>query len=135
MVNLYVGDPGSGKTKIMIAEANAAAEKALGEIVFIDVVDKQHNRLDRKVRLIYTSEFSIDSLRSIYGLLCGIISANRDVEKIYLDGLEKMAIDLKTDLDQFLSLVKKFSEENDVDVTIAASIEDPELLSITEKYK
>lgn len=135
MVNLYVGDPGSGKTKIMIAEANAAAEKALGEIVFIDVVDKQHNRLDRKVRLIYTSEFSIDSLRSIYGLLCGIISANRDVEKIYLDGLEKMAIDLKTDLDQFLSLLKKFSEENDVDVTIAASIEDPELLSITEKYK
>ncbi len=135
MVKLYVGEPGSGKTKIMINEANAAAETAKGEVAFIDVVDKQSSRLDRKIRLIYTTEFEIDTLRSIYGLLCGIISANRDVEKIYMDGLEKMAKSLKPDLDEFLSLVKKFSEKNDVDVIISASIEDTELLSITEKYK
>lgn len=134
MVKLYVGDPGSGKTKILLAEANAAAENAKGEVVFIDVVDKQSSRLDRKVRLIYTTEFEIDSLRSIYGLLCGIVSANRDVEKIFLDGLEKMALSLKPGLDEFLSLVKKFSEKSDVDVVISASIEDPELLSITSKY-
>lgn len=135
MVKLYVGEPGSGKTKIMIGEANASAETAKGEVVFIDIVDKQNARLDRRVRLIYTAEFEIDTLRSIYGLLCGIISANRDVEQIYVDGLEKMVVDLKPDLDEFLSLIKKFSEKNDVDVILSASIEDPELLSITEKYK
>ena len=57
MVKLYVGEPGSGKTKLMIGEANASAETAKGEVVFIDVVDKQNARLDRRVRLIYTTEF------------------------------------------------------------------------------
>lgn len=134
MVKLYAGDPGSGKTKILLAEANESAEHAKGEIVFIDVVDKHSSRLDRRVRLIHTTEFEIDTLRSIYGLLCGIVSANRDVEKIYIDGLEKMVSDLKPDFDEFLSLVKKFSENNDVDVVASVSIEDPELLSIANKY-
>ena len=134
MVKLYAGDPGSGKTKILLAEANEAAENAKGEVVFIDVVDKNSSRLDRRVRLIHTTEFEIDTLRSIYGLLCGIVSANRDVEKIFIDGLEKMASDLKPDFDEFLSLVKKFSENNDVDVVASISIEDPELLSIANKY-
>lgn len=134
MVKLYAGDPGSGKTKILLAEANEAAENAKGEVVFIDVVDKNSSRLDRRVRLIHTTEFEIDTLRSIYGLLCGIVSANRDVEKIFIDGLEKMASDLKPDFDEFLSLLKKFSENNDVDVVASISIEDPELLSIANKY-
>ena len=84
--------------------------------------------------MIHTTEFEIDTLRSIYGLLCGIVSANRDVEKIFIDGLEKMASDLKPDFDEFLSLLKKFSENNDVDVVASISIEDPELLSIANKY-
>lgn len=134
MIKLLAGDPGSGKTKVLLAEANEAAENAKGEVVFIDVVDKNSSRLDRRVRLIHTTEFDVDTLRSVYGLFCGIVSANRDVEKIFVDGLEKMAPELKPDFDQFLSLVKKFSEANDVDITLAVSLEDPELLSIANKY-
>ncbi|MDO5063301.1 MAG: hypothetical protein Q4D77_08975, partial [Peptostreptococcaceae bacterium] len=90
MFKLQVGAPGSGKTKVMIQMANEAAETAKGEVVFIDIADKHSSMLNRKIRLVYTDEFKIDSLQSMYGLLCGMVSANRDIEQVYIDGLDKI---------------------------------------------
>lgn len=136
MVKLHVGAPGSGKTKVMIQMANESAQTAKGEIVFVDVADKHSSMLDRKIRLVYTDEFKIDTLSSLYGLLCGMVSANRDIEKVFVDGLDKIvhpSIDEK--IVEFLELLEKFTKENDLDIIFSASIEDAGLLSKIEKFQ
>lgn len=136
MVKLMVGAPGSGKTKVLIQMANEAAEAAKGEVVFVDVADKHSSMLNRQIRLVYTDEFKISRLSSIYGLLCGMISANRDVEKIFVDGLDKIvANQYEGQLLEFLELLEVFSKNNDVDIICTASLEDPQLLEDTKKFQ
>ncbi|MDO4711610.1 MAG: hypothetical protein Q4A75_06495 [Peptostreptococcaceae bacterium] len=136
MFKLQVGAPGSGKTKVMIQMANEAAETAKGEVVFIDIADKHSSMLSRKIRLVYTDEFKIDSLQSMYGLLCGMVSANRDIEQVYIDGLDKIvAAKIDSGVLEFLELAERFSKNNDLDLIISASIEDAELLKEVEKFQ
>ncbi len=136
MVKLMVGAPGSGKTKVLIQMANEAAEAAKGEVVFVDVADKHSSMLNRQIRLVYTDEFKISRLSSIYGLLCGMISANRDVEKIFVDGLDKIvANQYEGQLLEFLELLEVFSKNNDVDIICTASLEDSQLLEDTKKFQ
>lgn len=136
MVKLQVGAPGSGKTKIMIQMANEAAEAAKGEIVFIDIADKHSSMLNRKIRLVYTDEFKIDTLSSLYGLLCGMVSANRDIEQVYVDGLDKiLAAPLDEKILEFLEFVQSFAKSNDLDLIISASIEDENLLKEVQKFQ
>ncbi len=136
MVKLMAGAPGSGKTKVLIQMANEAAGTAKGEVVFVDIADKHSSMLDRKIRLVYTDEFNINSLKSLYGLLCGMISANRDVEGVYIDGLDKVVTNsLVDELPEFLDVVDDFTKKNDVNVVISASIEDAGLLEKVAKFQ
>ncbi|MDO5095305.1 MAG: hypothetical protein Q4D65_01990 [Peptostreptococcaceae bacterium] len=136
MVKLHVGAPGSGKTKVMIQMANESAQTAKGEIVFVDIADKHSSMLDRKIRLVYTDEFKIDTISSLYGLLCGMVSANRDIERIYVDGLDKIvAAKIDDNIVEFCNLLEVFSKNNDLDLVFSASIEDPALLKQLEKFQ
>lgn len=136
MVKLLAGVPGSGKTKVMIKKANEAAAKAKGEVVFVDIVDKHSAMLDRNIRLVYTDEFKINSLSSLYGLLCGMISANRDIEEIYVDGVDKIALSpLDNVFVDFLELTEKFSNDNDLLVVLSSNIEGEDLEKAVERFK
>lgn len=136
MFKLQVGAPGSGKTKVMIQMANEAAETAKGEVVFIDIADKHSSMLNRKIRLVYTDEFKIDSLQSMYGLLCGMVSANRDIEQVYIDGLDKIvAAKIDSGIIEFLEHAEKFAKNHDLDLIVSASIEDAGLLKEVERFQ
>ena len=129
MIKLQVGVPGSGKTKLMIQAANEAAQNAKGDIVFIDIADKHSSMLDRKIRLVSTNELNIDRFSSLYGLLCGMVSANHDIEKIFVDGLNKMVTDsFDENVVKFLGLVKTFSDANNLEIIFTASSENENLI-------
>lgn len=129
MIKLQVGAPGSGKTKLMIQLANESVQNAKGEIVFVDLADKHSSMLDRKIRYVSTSDLNIDRFSSLYGLLCGMVSANHDIEKIFVDGLKKIVSDNFDDnVVEFLELVQKFSNANNLEVVFSASTENPDLL-------
>lgn len=136
MVKLIVGAPGSGKTKVMIQMANEAAESAKGEVVFIDVADKHSSMLHRQIRVVHTYEFNVDRFSSLYGMLCGMVSANRDIEKVFIDGLDKIVSDNVADmLLGFLEVVDEFTRRNDLNAICSVSLEDPELLKSVEKFQ
>lgn len=129
MIKLQVGAPGSGKTKLMIQLANESVQNSKGDIVFVDIADKHSSMLDRKIRLVSTNELNIDRFSSLYGLLCGMVSANHDIEKIFVDGLNKMVSDNFDDnVVEFLELVQKFSNANNLEVVFSASSENASLL-------
>ena len=87
MIQVFCNRRGSGKTKRLIQLANDHLVNVKGVSVFIDDDSRYVRQLDRKIRFVSTEDFNINNCNSLYGLLCGIISANYDIEKIYIDGL------------------------------------------------
>lgn len=94
MVKFILGKKGAGKTKWLIDNANKEIKDGNGNIAFVDVDDNHIFSLDYNVRLINAMEFDIVNIESLYGFLCGMISMDYDLEKIYIDSIYK-AIDLQ----------------------------------------
>ena len=87
MIQVFCNRRGSGKTKRLIQLANDHLDNVKGVSVYIDDDSRYVRQLDRKIRFVSTEDFNINNCNSLYGLLCGIISANYDIENIYIDGL------------------------------------------------
>lgn len=101
MVKFILGRKGAGKTKWLIDNANEEIKSGNGNIAFVDVDDNHIFSLDYNVRLINAMEFDITNIESLYGFLCGMISMDYDLEKIYIDSIYK-TIDLKIEDLQYL---------------------------------
>ncbi len=86
MVHLIVGEKGIGKTKVLHELANGAVRDAKGSIVYIDRNSKHMYELSNKIRLIDASRYPVKNSDQFIGFICGIISQDHDLEKLYLDG-------------------------------------------------
>ncbi len=91
MIKLIVGGKGKGKTKILLDQANAAIKEANGNIVYIDATSKHMYDLNNKVRLIDVSNLPLKNSDQFLGAISGVLSQDRDIEKIYLDNIHKLA--------------------------------------------
>lgn len=115
MVKFILGAKGTGKTKWLIDNANKDKKEGNGNIAFVDVDDNHIFTLNYDVRLINAMEFKILNIESFYGFLCGIISKDYDVEKIYVDGIYKIMDieikDLKDLLEKLTFIGEKFNTE------------------------
>ena len=126
MVNFILGPKGSGKTKWLIDRANEDINDGNGNIVFVDVDDNHIFSLNYSVRLINAMEFNIRSIESFYGFLCGIISRDYDVKKVYVDSIYKV-ISLETeDLEKLSKDLNLISEKFDTEfyINIEQSLEE-----------
>lgn len=90
MVKYILGEKGSGKTKWLIDNANEEMKNGNGNVIFIDVEDDHIYSLDYSVRLINITNYKINTLRSLYGFLCGVVAMDYDIEKIYVDSVYKI---------------------------------------------
>lgn len=90
MVKFILGAKGIGKTRWLVDNANEEFKKGNGNIVLIDVDDEHIFTLDYKIRLINAMEFDIKTIESFYGFLCGILSMDHDLEKIYIDSMYRL---------------------------------------------
>jgi hypothetical protein len=121
MVKFILGVKGSGKTKRMIDMANESAKATNGNVVYIDR-DRNHiYDLNRSIRLIETGEFQLESLKSFYGFICGVISQNFDIEKVFIDG-QKIVSNAEDDsLEAFIKHLELLGEKFEVDFTVSCS--------------
>lgn len=111
MVKFILGKKGAGKTKWLIDNANREIKDGNGNIAFVDVDDNHIFSLDYNVRLINAMEFDINNIESLYGFLCGMISMDYDLGKIYIDSIYK-TIDLEIeDLKYLHDKLKNMSEK------------------------
>ncbi len=107
MISLLIGSKGTGKTKKIIGLANEEVKSAKGNIIFVDD-DKRHMYdLKHDLRFISMDEYPIYNVDEFFGFLCGIISNDYDINKIYIDGLLKV---MKTDCNELPSLVSKLEK-------------------------
>ena len=91
MVFLVTGDKGKGKTSYMLDQANKALQEANGNIVYVDKSSKHMYELNNKIRLIDISSFPVRNPDQFTGFICGILSQDHDIEKVFLDNFLKIS--------------------------------------------
>ena len=121
MINVIYGAKGSGKTKQIVADANAFAPTAKGVVVYFDRSNHRMHDLHRNVRLVDASYYGIQSQRDILYFVKGMLATNFDIERIYVDGLSRLLDCNIADLEELYSGLDAISAEHKVDFTITAS--------------
>ena len=101
MIHIIAGEKGKGKTKLLIARANEDVRSITGNLVYIDKSNKHMYELSNKIRLINSRDYLLTNADEFLGFICGILSSDHDVEKIYFDSLLKIAnLDENADLEE-----------------------------------
>ena len=127
MVELIVGKEGKGKTKQLLGRVNEEIKTASGNIVFLDRNDKHMFELNNKVRLVNVADYEFENSSEFIGFVCGILSQDHDIEKIYIDAILKVA---KLEKDNLTAVVKRFealSTKFNVNFTASVTLDASEL--------
>lgn len=131
MVKLIIGHKGNGKTKKMIELANSAVEEAKGSVVFINKNARLIYDLDYKIRVICMEDFKhITNEDEYIGFLFGIMSADSDIETIFLDGVMRHRDFSLEMLPSFIEKIKIVSKETGIDFVISISAELEEMIGV-----
>ena len=129
MVQLIVGKKGKGKTKYLLEKVNADIKEANGNIVYLDKSSKHMYELNNKIRLIDVSSFPLKNSDEFVGFICGVISQDHDLEKMFLDSFMKLS-HLEEDPEQIsgcIQQLKEISRKFDVEFIISVSLDKEEL--------
>ena len=132
MIKLIVGLKGTGKTKTLIAEANAAMAADHGCVVCVEKGRKLIYDISHKVRLISSEEYDINTYDRFYGFLCGLMSANYDITDVFVDSITKICGDDLAALENFLAQVSNVIRN--VNITVTLSKDPSELSDELKKY-
>ena len=133
MVQIIAGEKGKGKTKILLDKVNADIAEAKGSIVYLDKSNKNMYELNNKIRLINVRDYCVESSKEFIGFICGIISQDHDLEKIYLDSFLKIAC-ADEELSNVLEKIEMISHKFQIDFVISVSADPKTLPEIAQKY-
>lgn len=135
MIKMIVGKKGTGKTKTIIAEANAAANAEHGTVVVLERGDKLRYDITHKARLIDTKEYDIADYERLIGFVSGLAAANYDITDIFMDSIYKIAkCEDAAALDQFVSALEKLNAHTNINFTITVSDDRLNMGSVTNQY-
>jgi ABC-type glutathione transport system ATPase component len=135
MVKLIVGKKGSGKTKKMINLANDSLEIKGGSIVFINKDNGTMYDLKHDIRMISMDEYDeLTNADEYIGFLYGIVSADHDVEMIFIDSILKQAHIKLENLPKFLERLNIIAKKYNIEFVVSISADISELTGIDKKY-
>ena len=136
MVELIIGKKGTGKTKHLIENVNAAANVAKGNVVFISNSNTRNMYdISTKVRMFDTSEFAIESYNELLGFIGGVISGNFDITNIFVDGIFKIVGGDNLDgFEKFLERLDTMSAKFNISFVITVSIDVNDAPDYIKKY-
>lgn len=122
MIRVILGEKGTGKTKMLINSVHAAVESEKGNVVFINNGSQHMTDVSHKIRLVDTSEFSIETYEEFYGLVSGILAQNFDVSYIFVDSITKIASGDMEALEKLLEKLNVICEKFEVQMAMTISL-------------
>lgn len=133
MVNLLIGQKGSGKTQKMIDLANAKVKDCNGNVVFIKKTHRDTASVSFDIRTICLDDIpAISNTDAYIGFLYGMSSANHDIECVFIDAILKHAdLTLET-LPSFLAKLNKLAAECDIEFYLSVSAEPADVEGIED---
>ncbi len=127
MIQIIAGVKGKGKTKHLIDNANGEIKQTKGSIVYLDKSDKHMYELSNKIRLINVMRYGINSSDGFLGFVCGIISQDHDLERMYFDSFLKLACLENQDISQIIDKLDKIGDKFGVDFILSISMDEEHL--------
>lgn len=123
MVTLIAGKKGSGKTKDIVKKANDALLASKGNMIFIDDDNRAMYDLHHDIRFINLGEFPISNSCEFLGFICGLISNNYDIEKIYVDGIMNTVKISEAEISEWFAKIDDISTAFSIDFIITLNYE------------
>ena len=127
MVNLLTGQKGSGKTQQMIEAANKRVKECDGNVIFIKNSHNDTYSLSFDIRVICMDDYpSIRNVDDYTGFIYGMLSANSDIQVIFIDGILKQSNISIENIPRFVDRLDNIAVKHGVEfyVSISASKED-----------
>ena len=90
MIQLVVGEKGSGKTKTIIEQMNNACQVTDGHIVCIEKGMKSTYNIKPSIRIIDVDDYNIRGNDQYFGFIMGVLAGDYDIEQVYMDGSLKI---------------------------------------------
>ncbi len=127
MIQLIIGNKGSGKTKKLIDLVNHATDVSKGNVVCVEKGDTLTYSITHKARLVDAESYGISGYGELYALLCGLQSANHDVTDIFVDATLRLGSRDYDELAAFLDRLSVVAEESNTKFTFTVSCAEEDL--------
>ena len=139
MIQIILGDKGSGKTKRLIDRVNESLKNEHGDIIFIDDDKRYMYDLRHEIRFVDASEYPVGhkcQASEMLGFICGMLSANFDLSLIAMDAFMKL---VRTPLDDpemkvFFEKLEILSEAHHCNFLISVSAQAESVPEYIRKY-
>mgnify|MGYP006992075983 CR=1 FL=1 len=127
MISLIIGKKGSGKTKKLIDNVNAAAETTKGNVVCVEKGNTLTFNVKSAARLVDSDVYGITGYDAYYGFLSGICAGNYDVTDILVDSTFKICPEGVAGIEDFVKKLHELSETAETNIVLLISADDSEL--------
>ncbi|MBR7186467.1 MAG: hypothetical protein IKD43_03150 [Clostridia bacterium] len=134
MIKIICGPKGSGKTKKLIDEANAAVATAKGNLMFITDTKRYMYDLKREIRFIDVTDYAVAGEEALCGFIKGAIAGGYDNEFVYVDGATRIAGRNLKDMAQLFYMLEKVSELRGLQIWLTCSCAEEDLPEFAKKY-
>lgn len=134
MINVIIGEKGTGKTAKLIDAVHSAEQAATGSVVFINKGKRHVLDLSHKVRLVDTEEYGVATYDEFFGFVCGILSQNYDIAHIFIDSITKIVGEDMAALEKFLDKVSVIADNNNAEIQIILSMNPADASEGIKKY-
>lgn len=139
LIQIILGDKGSGKTKRLIDLVNESLKNEHGDIIFIDDDKRYMYDLRHEIRFVDASEYPVghkSQASEMLGFICGMLSANFDLSLIAMDAFMKL---VRTPLDDpemkvFFEKLEALSETHHCNFLISVSAQAESVPEFIRKY-
>ena len=139
LIQIILGDKGSGKTKRLIDLVNESLKNEHGDIIFIDDDKRYMYDLRHEIRFVDASEYPVGhkcQASEMLGFICGMLSANFDLSLIAMDAFMKL---VRTPLDDpemkvFFEKLEALSEAHHCNFLISVSAQEESVPEFIRKY-
>ena len=131
MVNLLTGQKGSGKTQQMIEAANKKVKECDGNVIFIKNSHNDTYSLSFDIRAICMADYpSIRNVDDYTGFIYGMLSANSDIQVIFIDGILKQSDIALENIPRFVDRLSNISNKHGVEFFVSVSAKKDDLKDV-----
>ena len=138
MIQVILGEKGTGKTKRLIDMTNASAKTEQGQVVFIDDDKRYIYDLPHQIRFVDASEYVLGKHRStdwFFGMLGGMLATNFDISMIFVDAFLKLVNNKDyAQLESLFSQLESLGEAHKVTFVLSVSASPEKLPSFITRY-
>ena len=131
MVNLLTGQKGSGKTQQMIEAANQKVKECDGNVIFIKNSHNDTYSLSFDIRAICMADYpSIRNVDDYTGFIYGMLSANSDIQVIFIDCILKQSDIALENIPRFVDRLSNISKKHGVEFFVSVSANKDDLKDV-----